>query len=155
MRDSNASLFTPWSLIPWLIFIDFFLFQTGDEGVQNGTHNSGYASIQECSSNGASWGLALLLLWKTGLLGYGLCLAWQTRNVTLPAMRDSPSIIISIFCTLLLSAPTFMLTTLLRHTLDGVYITEILIITICTVVVQMTVFLPKVSHCTFFCPNGT
>ncbi|XP_061188287.1 gamma-aminobutyric acid type B receptor subunit 2-like [Saccostrea echinata] len=123
-----------------------YLMITNSEDIHNGTPGSEYVLIQECSSNGTSGWLAFLLLWKTGLLGYGLFLAWQTRNVTLPAMRDSPSIIISIFCTLLLSAPTFMLTSLLRHSPDGIYITEILMITICTVVVQITVFLPKVRY---------
>lgn len=122
------------------------ILQTNGGGKQSNSSGSEYVLIQECSSHGTSGWLAFLLLWKTCLLGYGLYLAWQTRNVTLPAMRDSPSIIISIMSTLLLSAPTFMLTSLLRHSPDGIYITEILIITVCSTVVQITVFLPKVPY---------
>ncbi|KAK3107075.1 hypothetical protein FSP39_006399 [Pinctada imbricata] len=114
---------------------------------ENGSSVMDHINIQECSSSGTSVWLSILFLWKTGLLGFGLYLAWKTRNVMLPAMRDSVSMIVSILTTLLLTAPTIMLTSLLRHSPNAIYITEMTLITVCVSVVQVATFLPKkASH---------
>ncbi|CAG2197866.1 GABBR [Mytilus edulis] len=102
--------------------------------------------IQECTCGRVDVWLSLIFIWKSLIFSYGVYIAWKTRNVLLPPMKDSPSIIISVIFCMCTTSLVVVLSSLLRHDPDAVYVLHILSITICCVVIQITVFLPKVLY---------
>ncbi|XP_076112984.1 putative G-protein coupled receptor 156 isoform X1 [Mytilus galloprovincialis] len=113
----------------------------------NNTHSLqdlGY--IQECTCGRVDVWLSLIFIWKSLIFSYGLYIAWKTRNVLLPPMKDSPSIIISVIFSMCTTSLVVVMSSLLRHDPDAVYVLHILSITTCCVVIQITVFLPKVLY---------
>jgi len=119
-------------------------FQTDD------FENSTYVYIQECVSRRTDVWLSIILFWKAFLLASGLFLAWKTKHVLLPAMRDSSCVIISILSTMFLTSQSMMLSSSLRHLPDAVYIIYVLLLTLCASLVQSAVFFPKVSVVLFW-----
>ncbi|XP_060073564.1 gamma-aminobutyric acid type B receptor subunit 2-like [Ylistrum balloti] len=103
-----------------------------------------YVYVQECNSGKTEVWVSLMLVWKTTVMAVGLFLAWKTKHIMLPAMRDSACIVISVLVTMFLTSHTLMLTSSLRHIPDAVYIINILLTTIVASLVQSAVFLPKV-----------
>ena len=113
---------------------------------RTGKHNSSIL-IQECSSLFPEVWIPLILLEKSCMMIGGLFLAWRTKHVTLPAMRDSACILISVLTTVFLSAFGLMMTSCLRHSPNAVAIINILVVTGLSVVCQNAVFFPKVRVC--------
>ncbi|XP_033757798.1 probable G-protein coupled receptor 156 [Pecten maximus] len=103
-----------------------------------------YVYVQECNSVKTEVWASLMLVWKTTVMAVGLFLAWKTKHIMLPAMRDSACIVISVLATMFLTSHTLMLTSSLRHIPDAVYIINILLTTMVASLVQSAVFLPKV-----------
>ncbi|XP_041373914.1 uncharacterized protein LOC121386929 [Gigantopelta aegis] len=90
--------------------------------------------------------VAGLFTFKVVMLLYGLYLAWQVRNVTLPSMNDANPIIITSLTTMVMATFTSSVTTMLRAWPNAVYACVIFAIWFCNVVAMMAVFLPKVRQ---------
>ncbi|OWF36093.1 probable G-protein coupled receptor 156 [Mizuhopecten yessoensis] len=103
-----------------------------------------YVYVQECNSGKTEVWVSLMLVWKAIVMAAGLFLAWRTKHIMLPAMRDSACIVISVLATMFLTSHTLMLTSSLRHIPDAVYVINIVLTTMVASLVQIAVFLPKV-----------
>ena len=120
----------------------FIIFQNSD--IHNTSNEKVFIYIQECTCDKVDVWLSFLFVWKSAVFSYGLYVAWKTRNVLLPPMKDSPSIVISVIFTMCSTSLLVVLSSLLRDDPDAVYVLHILSITVCGTVVQISVFLPKV-----------
>ena len=92
--------------------------------------------------------MAVLFAYKGILLLFGLFLAWETRNVTIPALNDSKYIRMSVYNVVVLS----IIGAIVAIALDGSmyyeapYAISSLCLIVCTTVTLLLVFVPKVSH---------
>lgn len=126
----------------YLLNILFCLLQ--DEVTNTTSVQRNIIQVQTCSSNNINVWITIIVTWKTLFFSYGLFVAWKTRNVLLPPMKDSPSIVISVIFTMCWTSLAVVISSSLRHDPDAVYVLHILCITVCSIVVQISVFFPKV-----------
>lgn len=84
--------------------------------------------------------------YKGILLLFGLFLAWETRNVTIPALNDSKYIGMSVYNVVTLSLIGAIVTTALDNTIhyEAPYAISSLCLIICTTATLLLVFVPKV-----------
>ena len=92
--------------------------------------------------------MAVLFAYKGILLLFGLFLAWETRDVTIPALNDSKYIGMSVYNVVVLS----IIGAIVAIALDGSmyyeapYAISSLCLIVCTTVTLLLVFVPKVRH---------
>lgn len=90
--------------------------------------------------------MAILFAYKGILLLFGLFLAWETRNVTIPALNDSKYIGMSVYNVVVLA----IIGAIVAIALDGSmyyeapYAISSLCLIVCTTVTLLLVFVPKV-----------
>ncbi|ESO88443.1 hypothetical protein LOTGIDRAFT_165568 [Lottia gigantea] len=109
----------------------------------NSSINLSVTIIPTCSCNNLPTWLTLMFLLKAPVLITSLVLAWRTRDVLIPSMNDSYSIIISSLTTLFVTATVFTLKTIHFASPDIVTVVILLGIGISTIVTTSMVFVPK------------
>ena len=92
--------------------------------------------------------MAGLLVYKGILVLFGLFLAWETRNVTIPALNDSKYIGMSVYNVVVLGiiglVVTFAFDGSTHHVVP--YAISSSCVIVCTTVTLLLVFVPKVSR---------
>lgn len=101
-----------------------------------------------CTCQYETYFLGVLFTYKGLLLLFGLFLAWQTRNVTIPALNDSKYIGMSVYNVVVLS----IIGVVVSLTLGGApkyeapYAILSLCLILCTTSTLLLVFVPKIYH---------
>ncbi|KAJ8044513.1 Gamma-aminobutyric acid type B receptor subunit 2 [Holothuria leucospilota] len=86
----------------------------------------------------------MLLIYKGVILVFGVFLAWETRNVTIPALNDSKSIGICIYNTTVMSAVGVAMTLAFPDSPGLQYLTTSLAMIFCATFILLVVFVPKI-----------
>ncbi|CAH3136026.1 unnamed protein product [Porites lobata] len=103
-------------------------------------------ALYQCTCKYKTYFLAVLFAYKGILLLFGLFLAWETRNVTIPALNDSKYIGMSVYNVVVLS----IIGAIVAIALDGSmyyeapYAISSLCLIVCTTVTLLLVFVPKI-----------
>ncbi|XP_031551281.1 gamma-aminobutyric acid type B receptor subunit 2-like [Actinia tenebrosa] len=100
--------------------------------------------MESCSSDNMVYWLGVLYSYKVLLLLFGSFLAWETRNVTIPALNDSKFIGISIYNVLVLSSVGVGITMIIDGNPDARFMITGLFIIFCTSITLCLVFVPKI-----------
>ena len=108
--------------------------------------------LYQCTCRYKTYFVAVTYVYKGVLLLFGLFLAWETRNVTIPALNDSKYIGMSVYNVVILSAIGAIVVTALDGTrsFEASYAISSLCLIICTTVTLLLVFVPKVSRSNIF-----
>lgn len=90
--------------------------------------------------------MAALFAYKGILLLFGLFLAWETRNVTIPALNDSKYIGMSVYNVFVLAIIGVIVAIALDGSMyyEAPYAISSLCLIVCTTVTLLLVFVPKV-----------
>ena len=102
--------------------------------------------LYQCTCQYKTYFLGVLFAYKGILLLFGLFLAWETRNVTIPALNDSRYIGMSVYNVVVLS----IIGAIVAIALDGSmyyeapYAISSLCLIVCTTATLLLVFVPKV-----------
>ena len=90
--------------------------------------------------------MATLFAYKGILLLFGLFLAWETRNVTIPALNDSKYIGMSVYNVFVLAVIGVIVAIALDGSMyyEAPYAISSLCLIVCTTVTLLLVFVPKV-----------
>ncbi|XP_032219288.2 gamma-aminobutyric acid type B receptor subunit 2 isoform X1 [Nematostella vectensis] len=104
--------------------------------------------LYQCTCTHKTYFLAVIYAYKGILLLFGLFLAWETRNVTIPALNDSKYIGMSVYNVVTLSCIGAIVTTALDGTIhyQAPYAITSLCLIICTTATLLLVFVPKVYN---------
>ena len=102
--------------------------------------------LYQCTCQYKTYFLGILFAYKGILLLFGLFLAWETRNVSIPALNDSRYIGMSVYNVAVLS----IIGAIVAFAMDGsvhceaLYAISSLCLIVCTSVTLLFVFVPKV-----------
>ena len=102
--------------------------------------------LYQCTCQYKTYFLGILFAYKGVLLLFGLFLAWETRNVRIPALNDSRYIGMSVYNVAVLS----IVGAIVVFAMDGsvhyeaLYAISSLCLIVCTSVTLLLVFVPKV-----------
>ena len=102
--------------------------------------------LYQCTCRYKTYFLGVLFAYKGILLLFGLFLAWETRNVSIPALNDSRYIGMSVYNVAVLS----IIGAIVAFAMDGsvnyeaLYAISSLCLIVCTSVTLLLVFVPKV-----------
>ena len=93
--------------------------------------------------------LGVLYGYKGIFLLFGVFLAWETRNVTIPALNDSKYIGMSVYNVVILSAIGVTVSIVLKKTVyyELLHALVSVVVLLSTTVTLTLVFLPKVKLC--------
>ncbi|XP_074647707.1 uncharacterized protein LOC141903485 [Tubulanus polymorphus] len=101
-------------------------------------------SMSSCRSQYSSAWLSGIIVYKGALLFYGTYLSWSIRHVTLPAMSESSSIIISSHVTMIAGCACVAVTSKMQQWPDALYVFVAAVVWISTTVTLFLVFTPKI-----------
>ena len=102
--------------------------------------------LYHCTCQNKTYFLGVLFAYKGILLLFGLFLAWETHNVSIPALNDSRYIGMSVYNVAVLS----IIGAIVAFAMDGsvhyeaLYAISSLCLIVCTSVTLLLVFVPKV-----------
>lgn len=88
----------------------------------------------------------ILYTYKGLLLVFGLFLAWETRNVSIPALNDSHYICMSVYNVVLLTVIGVPLSFVIRNNQNASFALAAVVVLYCTTVTMCLVFIPKVRN---------
>ena len=103
--------------------------------------------LYQCTCQYKSYFLGILFAYKGILLLFGLFLAWETRNVSIPALNDSRYIGMSVYNVAVLSITGAFVAFAMDGSADyyeALYAISSLCLIGCTSVTLLLVFVPKV-----------
>ena len=103
-------------------------------------------TLQECACQRLPLWISILALWKIVIISQALVLAWKIRNVTVPALNDSLSIMAAVCGTILLSFVGLVSTSSFQNKPNAVYVLTTILIAGCSIWVQLILFIPKVGY---------
>ena len=101
-----------------------------------------------CESSHRTKLLGVLYGYKGILLLFGVFLAWETRNVTIPALNDSKYIGMSVYNVVILSSIGATVSMVLKNSTqyyELLYLVVSVVVLLSTTVTLTIVFLPKVN----------
>ena len=103
-------------------------------------------AVYQCTCQYKSYFTATLYAYKGLLILFGLFLAWETRNVTIPALNDSKYIGMCVYNVVILSIIGAIVSIALENTMqqETPYAITSLCLLTCTTVTVLLVFVPKV-----------
>ena len=132
-------------IINIIIYLFINLFQILPDAYYN-VSTQDVLAVHWCTSRDADIWVAGLFTFKVVVMLYGLYLAWQVRNVTLPAMNDANPIIVTSLTTMVMATFASSVTMMLRARPNAVYACLIFAVWFSNMVAMMAVFLPKVRY---------
>lgn len=104
-----------------------------------------YTQVEVCrSQNTQSW-LGALYIYKGLLLIVGVYMAWETRNVKIPALNDSQYIGVSVYSVVITSAIIVVLANFLAEKVTLAFVTITALILASTTATLSLLFLPKIN----------
>ncbi|XP_077989812.1 gamma-aminobutyric acid type B receptor subunit 1-like [Glandiceps talaboti] len=109
----------------------------------------------KCDSKQSMYWLGTLYAIKGLLLIFGAFLAWETRNVTVPALNDSKYIGTSVYNVVILSFVGVAVSLIMSHKVDASYLLISMFIFFATTLTQCMVFVPKIKSRNEVQPCGT
>lgn len=86
-----------------------------------------------------------LYIYKGLLLIFGVYMAWETRNVKIPALNDSRYIGMNVYNVVMMSVLAVTLSNILSHQPTLAYVLESTFMLISTTITLCLLFVPKVS----------
>jgi len=98
-----------------------------------------------CSSSYPSVWLGIIYAYKGLLLAFGAFLAWETRNVTVPALNDSRHIGISVYNVVFPCALGMTVVNVVDNNPDVCYVVLSVLVVFCTTITLCFVFIPKIT----------
>ncbi|XP_068722865.1 gamma-aminobutyric acid type B receptor subunit 1-like isoform X2 [Montipora capricornis] len=98
--------------------------------------------------------LGILCGYKGLLLLFGAFLAWETRNVTIPALNDSKYVGMSVYNVLFLCVIGTPISLVTRETPDASFAIVSICVILCTSITMCLVFIPKVLEMKRLLPVG-
>ncbi|XP_058814288.1 gamma-aminobutyric acid type B receptor subunit 2 [Topomyia yanbarensis] len=101
--------------------------------------------VELCRSRHYESWLGTLYAYKGLLLIVGVYMAWQTRNVKIPALNDSQYIGVSVYSVVITSATVVLLTNLLYERVTLAFVITSAFILVSTTATLCLLFLPKVK----------
>nr|XP_006819242.1 PREDICTED: gamma-aminobutyric acid type B receptor subunit 2-like [Saccoglossus kowalevskii] len=108
-----------------------------------------------CESINTMYWLGALYAIKGLLLIFGAFLAWETRNVTVPALNDSKYIGASVYNVLILAFVGVAISLLIQQQATAYYALMSMFIFFATTLTQCMVFVPKIKSRNEVQPSGT
>lgn len=119
----------------------FYLIQTADDD-----EDLLYISqLTTCYSDHLNKWTYGLYVYKGLLLIFGLYMAWETRNVNIPALNDSRYIGMNVYNVVMMSVLVVTLSNILSHQPTLAYILESTFMLISTTITLCLLFVPKVG----------
>lgn len=88
--------------------------------------------------------VGIIYAYKGMLLIFGAFLAWETRNVSIPALNDSKHIGLSVYNVVIMCVMGAAIALVLSDQKDAVFVLISIFIMFCTTVTLILVFVPKV-----------
>lgn len=89
--------------------------------------------------------VGVIYAYKGMLLIFGAFLAWETRNVSIPALNDSKHVGLSVYNVVIMCVMGAAIALVLSDQKDAVFILISIFIIFCTTATLILVFVPKVS----------
>lgn len=99
----------------------------------------------DCSSSYSNVWLGIFYAYKGLMLAFGAFMAWETRNVTVPALNDSRHIGISVYNVVFPCALGMTVVNVVDNNPDVDYAVLSVLVVFCTTITLCFVFIPKVS----------
>lgn len=90
--------------------------------------------------------VGVIYAYKGMLLIFGAFLAWETRNVSIPALNDSKHIGLSVYNVFIMCVMGAAIALVLSDQKDAVFVLISIFIMFCTTVTLILVFVPKVKY---------
>lgn len=97
-----------------------------------------------CQSEQMNIFVGIIYAYKGMLLIFGAFLAWETRNVSIPALNDSKHIGLSVYNVVIMCVMGAAIALVLSDQKDAVFVLISIFIMFCTTVTLILVFVPKV-----------
>lgn len=113
--------------------------------------------IQEneyCQSKHISIFFGVIYAYKGLLLVFGAFLAWETRNVSIPALNDSKHVGLSVYNVTMMCIMGAAIALIISDRKDAVFILISVFILFCTTATLCLVFMPKVRQLSAKCKAG-
>uniref|UniRef100_A0A0L8G7Y0 G-protein coupled receptors family 3 profile domain-containing protein n=1 Tax=Octopus bimaculoides TaxID=37653 RepID=A0A0L8G7Y0_OCTBM len=104
---------------------------------------SSVINVPRCSCEFEYIWMSLLFIYKGSVLSFGLYVAWQIRNITLPSMDDAKPMILIILTVFILCSSSIALWHLFREKPVVVNSGLTLIIWLFALFTQSAIFIPK------------
>lgn len=98
-----------------------------------------------CQSEQMNIFVGIIYAYKGMLLIFGAFLAWETRNVSIPALNDSKHIGLSVYNVVIMCVMGAAIALVLSDQKDAVFVLISIFIMFCTTITLILVFVPKVS----------
>lgn len=90
--------------------------------------------------------VGVIYAYKGMLLIFGAFLAWETRNVSIPALNDSKHVGMSVYNVFIMCVMGAAIALVLSDQKDAVFILISIFIIFCTTATLILVFVPKVKE---------
>lgn len=100
--------------------------------------------VPACNCNFYPIWMSCLFIYKGTIMVYGLYIAWEIRNITLPSMDEAKPTIIIIFTIIITCSSTIPISHLIKEWPVAAKSYNIMAIWLCTLITQCTIFVPKV-----------
>lgn len=98
-----------------------------------------------CQSEQMNIFVGVIYAYKGMLLIFGAFLAWETRNVSIPALNDSKHVGLSVYNVVIMCVMGAAIALVLSDQKDAVFILISIFIIFCTTATLILVFVPKVK----------
>ncbi|XP_066029733.1 gamma-aminobutyric acid type B receptor subunit 2 isoform X4 [Pocillopora verrucosa] len=118
---------------------------TGREEYRSSTDTNYKAYYIECTSNHPNIWLGVIYAYKGLMLAFGALMAWETRNVTFPALNDSKHIGISVYNVVFPCALGMTIVNVVDYNPNVFYVVLSVLVVFCTTITLCIVFVPKIS----------
>lgn len=118
---------------------------TGREEYRLSTDTNYKAYYIECTSNHPKIWLGVIYAYKGLMLAFGALMAWETRNVTFPALNDSKHIGISVYNVVFPCALGMTIVNVVDYNPNVFYAVLSVLVVFCTTITLCIVFVPKIS----------
>nr|XP_058964544.1 gamma-aminobutyric acid type B receptor subunit 2-like isoform X2 [Pocillopora verrucosa] len=118
---------------------------TGREEYRSSTDTNYKAYYIECTSNHPKIWLGVIYAYKGLMLAFGALMAWETRNVTFPALNDSKHIGISVYNVVFPCALGMTIVNVVDYNPNVFYVVLSVLVVFCTTITLCIVFVPKIS----------
>ncbi|KAK2140805.1 hypothetical protein LSH36_1241g00020 [Paralvinella palmiformis] len=99
--------------------------------------------IEYCHSDHVTIWMSVIYVYKGLLLIFGCFLAWETRQVSIPALNDSKYIGMSVYNVVIICVTAVPISFIMNDKPDQAYLVISLLIMFCTTITLCLVFVPK------------
>lgn len=121
-----------------------YLYLSTFQEYRSSTDTNYKAYYIECTSNHPKIWLGVIYAYKGLMLAFGALMAWETRNVTFPALNDSKHIGISVYNVVFPCVLGMTIVNVVDYNPNVFYVVLSVLVVFCTTITLCIVFVPKV-----------